>query len=177
MDAAQGRPARNVGVDLVKLLACAGVLFIYLIGRDSSAVNGSLFFLAGFAVPVFFMANGCFVLNKRWLGYAYVLGKVRSVLAVVVLWVALWWAAMCVKNRVLIDPFALLANSLLGTGGLSWFWFFGVLVLVQLLSPLMARVNAASPRAQTTLLVVSVLSCLCVHACDLEAATSAPRAS
>ena len=172
MGAARCRPARNVGVDLAKLIACGGVLFIHLIGRDSSPVNGSLFFLAGFAVPVFFMANGYFVLNRRRLGYSYVLGKVRSVLAVAALWVALWWAAMCVKDRAFADPLALLANSLLGTGSLSWFRFFGALVLVQLLSPLIARVNAVSPRAQAALLAVAVLSCLGVHAWDLVAATS-----
>ena len=66
---------RNIGLDAAKSFACVTVVVLHLIGRDSSPVNGCLFFFSGVAVPIFFMANGYFVMNKRELCYRYIASK------------------------------------------------------------------------------------------------------
>lgn len=43
------------------------------------------------------MVNGYFALNKRSLDYACIFKTPCLVLLVVVLWVAVWWVAVCVK--------------------------------------------------------------------------------
>lgn len=164
--------SRNIGVDLAKFFACIGVLIVHLVGRDSSPVNGAMFFLAGIAVPVFFIANGYFILNRRLLTYDYVFKKLLAVASVVLLWSALWWAVMCLKDRAFVNPLVVLLKSVLGLGGLSWFWFFGALVIVQLLAPVLSDINSRTPHSQAALLFIACVSCLFVHALDLRAMNS-----
>lgn len=134
---------RNLGIDLAKALSCFAVVGLHLCGRDVSMANGVMYFLCGFAVPVFFMANGYFLLNKDRLDYAYVLGKVRSVLIIVVVWnVAVGLARLVIGKR--FNPLADIAGSLLQQGVLWQFWFFGALILVQLLAPVIWRAMRSS---------------------------------
>ena len=79
------RRERNVSVDLARVLACLGVLTLHLIGRDSGSVAGCTYFLAGFSIPVLFMASGYFVLNRADLGYRYAARKAAGGLPAVTL--------------------------------------------------------------------------------------------
>ena len=158
----------NIGLDAAKSFACVAVVVLHLIGRDSSPVNGCLFFFSGVAVPIFFMANGYFVMNKRELCYRYIASKTGAVLSVVVLWVALLWVPLCLKDRALLNPLDTLLGALFGLGGwLSWFWFFGGLLLVWLMAPLAWRVSVAPLKARVALAASALAICVAFHCWDL----------
>lgn len=55
---------RIVGLDLLKIIACLGVVGLHTIGKDSSEINRILYYLCGYAIPCFFMVHGYFILNK-----------------------------------------------------------------------------------------------------------------
>ncbi len=49
---------RNSNLDLLRFLACVAVVGLHISIKDLSAVNAVLYYLCGFAVPLFFMASG-----------------------------------------------------------------------------------------------------------------------
>lgn len=44
---------RIVGLDLLKIIACLGVVGLHTIGKDSSEINRILYYLCGYAIPCF----------------------------------------------------------------------------------------------------------------------------
>lgn len=66
---------RIVGLDLLKIIACLGVVGLHTIGKDSSEINRILYYLCGYAIPCFFMVHGYFILNKAELKCTYLIKK------------------------------------------------------------------------------------------------------
>ena len=55
---------RNINLDMVKIIACISVIGLHTSQKDISAFNAALYYLCGFAVPVFFMSSGYILLDK-----------------------------------------------------------------------------------------------------------------
>ena len=57
---------RNTNLDLMRILACIAVVGLHTLQKDLSVFNSSLYYMCGFAVPVFFMASGYILLNREY---------------------------------------------------------------------------------------------------------------
>ena len=80
---------RKIGLDFLKIFACIGVVLIHTtIWGFTNTVNGIdmigqfnlysyLFYLGVYAVPIFFMLNGYFLLQKKQLSYTYMFNKIK----------------------------------------------------------------------------------------------------
>lgn len=78
---------RNYGIDFLKIIACLAVLRLHIISINVAENEFQLFtyYLSGFAVPIFFMANGYFILNKRDLKFDYIIKKIKKILILLVI--------------------------------------------------------------------------------------------
>lgn len=56
---------RNINIDLLKVIACFCVITLHTVGMDISLINSSLYYIAGLAVPMFFMVNGYLLFSKE----------------------------------------------------------------------------------------------------------------
>lgn len=56
---------RNCNLDLIKCLACLGVVGLHSIGM----VNYTIYYLCGISVPLFFMVNGYLMFSRSSLPY------------------------------------------------------------------------------------------------------------
>lgn len=45
---------RDASIDLLKIISCVAVVGLHTINKDASSMNSVLYYLCGFAVPMFF---------------------------------------------------------------------------------------------------------------------------
>lgn len=78
---------RDCGVDLLRFVACCAVVGLHTFANGLTPTSAIVYYACGFAVPVFFMVSGAFLLNRGGVTYSYVIRKLRPLLAVLLLWV------------------------------------------------------------------------------------------
>ncbi|MBR3630540.1 MAG: acyltransferase family protein [Oscillospiraceae bacterium] len=138
-----------MNLDAVRVLACIAVVGLHTMRCDVSAANSVLYYLCGFAVPVFFMSSGYILMHREQITGTYILRKLGSVMLVVVLWNYLLYgakaAALLVLGRadsiriteLVLSPLM----SLVKKGVLYHFWYLGALMLVYLLLYVIYRLH------------------------------------
>ena len=94
---------RNLGLDLLKIFSCIGVVALHStmpgFTLEQYNVSAYLYYLGTYAIPLFFMVNGYFLLNKKELTYSYVFSKIAGILTVVSVWNILIWLVRRVKKN------------------------------------------------------------------------------
>lgn len=85
------RKIRNINLDLLKVLACVGVVLLHTtMGgfKETGSWNllAYLYYLGTYSIPLFFMINGYLLLGKREITYLYILQKVKWILITVSSW-------------------------------------------------------------------------------------------
>lgn len=139
---------RNSNLDLLRVLACIAVVSLHTIGRQFGPINSAIFYLSGFAVPVFFMASGYMLLQKESIAAGYIFKKVVAIFRLVCLWNIVIWliretVSLLLYSDFKLDLFVLLDNGIKGfiqRGDFWHFWFLGALILVYLCLPCILKV-------------------------------------
>ena len=128
------RKIRNINLDLIKVLACVGVVLLHTtMGgfKETGSWNflAYLYYLGTYSIPLFFMVNGYLLLGKREITYPYILQKVKWILITVSSWTFIIWLF---KRDFTTNPIKKIVGSLLQKGYFFQFWFFGALILIYL---------------------------------------------
>lgn len=126
---------RNVNLDLIKCIACICVVGLHAVGMS----NYTIYYLCDCGVPLFFMVNGYLLLSREKIDYTYAFRKILHILKVVFLWNFLIAVPVLIFRQKIVNPFRLSFDSLLQKGYLWHFWFFGALIMIYLLLPLLHR--------------------------------------
>lgn len=132
---------RNYGLDVLKILACFGVVILHVTAEGFELsqpfnVSSYLYYLGTFSIPLFFMVNGYFLLNKPVLNYQYVFKKIRSIMVIVSFWTLVYWL---LSARFDDNPVKKILGAFLQRGYFYQFWFFGSLIIIYLLLPFCHR--------------------------------------
>lgn len=135
---------RNIELDLLKILSCIAVVILHVAGiiatRNSEyTVNSAIYYTAGFAVPIFFMVNGNLLLNKSNINYKYIIKKILNILFVIFLWNVLIFLAKLIIKKEKINPFYASLNNLIQREYFWQFWFFGSLIVIYLMLPVIYK--------------------------------------
>lgn len=135
---------RNIGLDILKISACFSVIILHVTGIIANTdtkytINHTLYYIAVFAVPIFFMVNGCLLLNKNNIDYKYVIKKIINILLVVLSWNMLIFLAELIIKRKIINPFYMLFNNFIEKDYFWQFWFLGALILIYLVLPMIHK--------------------------------------
>lgn len=91
---------RNQNLDLIKCIACLGVVGLHSVGM----VNYTIYYLCDFSVPLFFMVNGFLMFSKEEISYGYAFRKILNLIKVVVLWNLLIMLPVLVFRRKIVNP-------------------------------------------------------------------------
>lgn len=132
---------RNINLDLIKVLACIGVVLLHTTmsgfkETDSWNFLAYLYYLGTYSIPLFFMVNGYLLLGKREITYPYILQKVKWILITVSSWTFIVWFF---KRDFTTNPIKKIVGSLLQKGYFFQFWFFGALILIYLCLPILRK--------------------------------------
>ena len=135
------RKYRNINLDLLKVLACVGVVLLHTT-MDGFKETGSwnlltyLYYLGTYSIPLFFMVNGYLLLGKREITYSYILQKVKWILITVSSWTFIVWLFKRDFTENLIKK---IVGSLIQKGYFFQFWFFGSLMLIYICLPILKK--------------------------------------
>lgn len=131
---------RNLGLDLLKIFSCIGVVVLHStrsgFNLEYYNISAHLYYLGTYAIPLFFMLNGYFLLNKKKLPYSYVFNKIRGILTIVFVWNMLIWM---IKRDFNVNPLIKIIGSLIQEGYAYQFWFFGSLIIIYLTLPIVKK--------------------------------------
>lgn len=135
------RKYRNINLDLLKVLACVGVVLLHTaMGgfKETGSWNFStyLYYLGTYSIPLFFMVNGYLLLGKREITYSYILQKVKWILITVSSWSVIIWLF---KRDFTVNPIKKIIGSLIQKGYFFQFWFFGALILIYICLPILKK--------------------------------------
>ena len=135
------RKYRNINLDLLKVLACVGVVLLHTT-MDGFKETGSwnlltyLYYLGTYSIPLFFMVNGYLLLGKREITYSYILQKVKWILITVSSWTFIVWLFKRDFTENLIKK---IVGSLIQKGYFFQFWFFGAVILIYICLPILKK--------------------------------------
>ena len=149
---------RNLGLDLLKIFSCIGVVALHStmpgFTLEQYNVSAYLYYLGTYAIPLFFMVNGYFLLNKKELTYSYVFSKIAGILTVVSVWNILIWL---VRRDFNVNPLRKIIGSLVQKGYFYQFWFFGSLIIIYLTLPIIKKVLEKDYSYSVVLLFLMVI--------------------
>ncbi len=154
--------ARNVNLDMVKIFACVAVVSLHTMRPEISPFCFVIYYLSGFAVPVFVMSGGYIMLNRTSVDWQYSLRKIVSVIKVVALWGGVLFAVNLtgdlLHRTVTISTFLyypkLIVKGMIFQRGRLWhFWYFGALIILYASLPLLCRVRKHLARIWIVLIV------------------------
>lgn len=165
---------RDCGVDLLRFVACCAVVGLHTFTNGLTPLSTVAYYACGFAVPVFFMASGSFLLNRGGVEYSYVSRKLRQLAVVLGLWVLAVSALVAIGELVagvagwMVFPMLLLSTlkgTLFQSGLLSHCWFLWALAFLYVLLPPLSRLNTrgklvAFGIAAAVGLAIQALSCV-----------------
>ena len=162
---------RVVGIDAVKIAASFAVVVLHVIGRGSSVLNTIIYYLAGFAIPVFFMANGFFILTKNNVSVHYVTKKILIIIRLITLWsLVLFVVNQFDGSTSFNNPITIGVYAIAQRGPLWHFWFFGSLCILWVLSPFLNRVLNKNVSNYKRGLITLFSLCLIVQAVSVVGA-------
>lgn len=140
---------RNYNLDLMKILACIAVVGLHTLQKDLSLLNASMYYMCGFAVPVFFMASGYILLNREISTPRYYIRKILNIFRVVTFWSVLYFLVHFIwdlKEHNLNDytifflPLLVL-KSFIQKGPLWHFWYLGALIILYAILPFLKKLS------------------------------------
>lgn len=166
------KQVRNNNLDLLKIVACIAVVGLHTIQKES-IVGSTIYYLCGFAIPVFFMASGYMLVCKSQATLKYVFRKIIAILRVVVLWNIILFVVECIGNislgfdvNILDLPIEVVRN-LQQKGDLWHFWYLFSLLILYVLLPLIIEAKKRGLLVKVWLTLVGISLFLQVYSCVL----------
>ena len=134
---------RNANIDLIKLCACVGVVFIHTILTNADpygSYHGFLLTACYNAVPFFMMVTGYYLFSKRELSAGYTIRKILGILRFSLIWAVIFLIiGMLLPGGFSIDPvLAFPSRFVLALYGIRIYdlylilWYMGTLILIYL---------------------------------------------
>lgn len=138
---------RNIGLDILKASACIAVVTLHVAGNSSDLVNKFLYYFSSFAVPVFFIVNGCLLLNKYKVDFKYSFKKIFNLLKIVLIWNIILSSAEFLLRGEIVNPIVTTLNNLIQKEYFWQFWFFGALIIIYLTLPILNNIFKDTKKA------------------------------
>lgn len=149
---------RNKAIDLIKLLACVSIVCQHTVNPKLEGIHRWIFQLSGWAVPLFMMATGYFLFNrKEKVTQSYVVSKILGIFRFCSVWDVIF--VICsigmalIKERDYITAIHLLVDypadiilCMIQDGTLGILWYCGSLILLYLFAYLFYAKNMRTER-------------------------------
>lgn len=137
-------PVRSKAIDLIKLIACVSVVCLHTVNPRLGPVHQWVYWLSGWAVPLFMMATGYFLFNRKEKPtQSYVVSKILGIFRFCCVWDVIF--VLCtigivlIKEQDYLTAVCLLADypadvllCMMQDGTLGVLWYCGSLILLYL---------------------------------------------
>lgn len=144
---------REYGLDLLKFLACLGVVAIHTLNINKGVLNMVFAMSATICIPTFLLVGGYLMLKRSGFNWHYAGKKIVTILLVCLCWEALHAAAHFAVYREVRTFVKSWVLDFFQQGLFYHFWYMGALILVYLAMPLLDRLMRHSPAAYRNVLI------------------------
>lgn len=159
------RKRRIVGIDLIKVLACFSVImlhvsmpFFYSDGAfkvgNTIVLSKTVYYLGTSAVPLFFMANGFFLVNRAKMSINYVLNKIGLIMIPILGWNLIVFIPKIILKKNENGYFEAVWGALIQKVFFFQFWFLGALIIMLFLVPILNKIMKSSIKLYVIVLYV-----------------------
>ncbi len=134
--------SRQLSVDFVKIVAMIGVMILHsqVTIFDGNPIALILSDAAVFSIPLFFMTSGYLLLDRKNVSYKYSCRKILGIIRFVFIITSVLWLVFGIRHGANYLVYTL--GSFLQKGGMGIFWYFGAMILIYLLLPLLHTLYA-----------------------------------
>lgn len=153
---------REKWLDCIKIIASFLVVVLHVAncGLDDniSAKIHLIYYLGVYAIPLFFIANGYLQLRKKEITYKYCVKKIMKIFFIVFIWnLFLVIPYIVLKNEYQNVFLEMFKNLFMQKGFFNYFWFFGALIIIYILLPIISKIyNRKKNYLYITLLLILV---------------------
>lgn len=156
----ESKVERNISLDVLKVLSCFSIVALHIFGRKNNLLNGIVYYISTFAIPIFFMVNGFLLMRKKEISYKYIVKKIYKILKIIFFWNILLAVALFVFKHKIQNPFIEVARNLIQNGIFSQFWFFGALIIIYLMLPILHK--KLDLKKHKSLLLILLIICVII---------------
>lgn len=154
---------RLLSLDLVKVLAMVGVMCLHTeMNFYENPIAQFLYMSAVVSIPLFFMVSGYLLYGKKSLGYGYSGKKLFGIFRFVMIITIAFWLMSGVRHG---EPFLIYTlGSLVQKGSFGIFWYFGAMMIIYLLLPILHRLFTYHRYSFILLTIVLGIACNVIFA-------------
>lgn len=150
----------NVNAAVLKLIACVGVVALHTFGALSSIdsfASNAIWYTFCFSIPIFFSMSGYFGLRRIGTWKAAFL-KIIGIFGLIFAWCFALFFVQLIRTGGGTNPFVNFALAFLQMGSFPRYWFFGALIILYLLNPLLSKLFQNN-RTAIILFAFSIVLC------------------
>ncbi|WP_354667165.1 acyltransferase family protein [uncultured Duncaniella sp.] len=131
---------------MVKIIAMFGVIcwhttrqFVNLQSVEFSLAS-FLYRTAAISIPLFFLSSGYLQLGRNKCSWSYSFRKIVRILRYVIIFCITYWFLQSLRYGVdFKNLWLIVSDSFIGVGPFYVFWYFGAMILIYLLLPMLNR--------------------------------------
>lgn len=149
-------------------MACFGVIMLHVSmpffysdeifkTGDTILLSKIIYYLGTCAVPLFFMANGFFLINRAKMSLNYILKKIGLIMIPVLGWNLVIFILKMILKKNESGYIVSTVESLIQKGFFFQFWFLGALIIMLMLVPILNSVMKKSIKVFVIILVIFLL--------------------
>lgn len=136
---------RLLSLDFIKLFAMFGVICLHTeMNFYENPLAQFLYMTVVVSIPLFFMVSGYLLYGKQKVNYRYSVSKVVGILRFVAIMTIFFWLLTGMRHGVSFWYFT--AGSLIQKGNLGIYWYFGAMIILYALLPMMHSVYEKQPK-------------------------------
>lgn len=147
--------SRNVGIDVLKVVACFLVVSLHTINSTFGLLHRIIISTSVIAIPIFFTTSGVFMLGKESVSYSYIFRKIGKILAVCFMWECLYSIVLFIVKHEWRPFLGSFLYDFFQKGLFFHFWYLGAMIILYLLCPLLHKLIKRNP-----LLFIGLTICL-----------------
>lgn len=130
---------RNYNLDIIRIIACIGVVLLHTIGFKGSSVNSCIYYIGTISIPLFFMVSGYCILQKEHITAKYVVEKVSNVLILIFIWSILFSIKQFILEKRIFGIIHIFIGSIKQKNDLALMWFLWAIMIMYILSPFLLK--------------------------------------
>ncbi|MBP3470901.1 MAG: acyltransferase family protein [Paraprevotella sp.] len=158
----ENKEVRNQSLDLIKTIAMLGVIALHTtyqyMSPGSFGIADIFYETAVISIPLFFMTSGYLLVPRKNISASYVGRKIWGIIRFVCTMVFLFWLWNAHKRGIHFDSlFRNLLGALFQEGEQYIFWYFGAMIILYVLLPILCKLYEKYLSSYILLLLIIML--------------------
>lgn len=146
---------RNIGIDVLRIIACIGVILLHVIGFKNKDLL-IIYYLGTISIPIFFMISG-YLICKKDLNYKYISNKVINFILFVIIW-SIIVSLLIFIHKHEIKFIDILLGTIIQKNLMGILWFMWAICLMYLISPILQKIVLNKKASNIFLLICLAIS-------------------